>query len=74
MSTAEPFMPVHLPTSRDTEAAEIDLDHDVDILERTGHEPEEVEVPEFPANEVFRPPVPGDALSESELNDDLAGE
>jgi hypothetical protein len=31
-------------------------------------------VPEFPANELFRPPVPGDALSESELNDDLDGE
>lgn len=74
MSTAEPFMPVHLPTSRDTEAAEIDLDHDVDILEPTGHESEEVEVPDFPANELFRPPVPGDALSEAELNDDLDGE
>jgi hypothetical protein len=72
MSSAEPFMPAHLPTSRDTEAAEIDLDHDVDILDPTGADGVDEAVPEYPENEVFRTPAPGDGLTEAELEDDLA--
>ncbi|GAA1925751.1 hypothetical protein GCM10009775_17480 [Microbacterium aoyamense] len=70
MSTAEPFMPAHeaKPQAPDTER---DIDGDVDVL--FGEvDPDQGPIPvDHEAPSLFHTPVPGDALTEAELEDDL---
>ncbi|MBN9169019.1 MAG: hypothetical protein J0J11_03685 [Microbacterium sp.] len=71
MSSAEPLMPPH-PQPAVT-PADIDDDHDVDILPDGPAEtnPAEEAPGRFPANPAFHTPVPGEVLTEDELEDDL---
>lgn len=73
MSTADPFLPAPWPAPQQRDAAEIDLDHDVDVIlpgDDAAEEDASADVA-FPENPAFRPPTPGIALTKEELEADL---
>ncbi|MET0673034.1 MAG: hypothetical protein ABWY37_06040 [Microbacterium pygmaeum] len=73
MSTSEPFLPIEKPTNEspaeEFEEFELDVDDEPDILPGAGDDDEVA--PEFPANGVFQPPVPGERITEEQLESDL---
>jgi hypothetical protein len=71
MSSAEPIMPPH-PQPVVT-PADIDDDHDVDLLPDDVLDPgERAEAPQrYPANPAFQTPHPGTPLTEEQLESDL---
>lgn len=68
MSMSDPFLPVHRDGTEE-DPREIDLDHDVDVLFDDGAEGETL--PASTATPPFRTPVPGAAIDEEQLDEDL---
>lgn len=68
MSMSDPFLPVHRDGT-EGDPREIDLDHDVDVFFDNGAEGETL--PASTATPPFRTPVPGDAVDEEQLDEDL---
>ena len=68
MSMSEPVLPVH-PDGAEGNPRDLDVDHDVDVLFDEGDEEEAF--PASTATPPFRTPVPGDAVDEEHLDEDL---
>ncbi|MFS0793074.1 hypothetical protein [Microbacterium sp. 1P10AE] len=70
MAMSDPFLPAH-QGAPDRDGREIDIDHDVDVLFDEADDDGNDVVPSSAEAPPFRTPVPGDTVTEEQLDEDL---